>query len=144
MLKKIVQLFCPSGISPMGNSGCLPWGKPAATESHYPTSGACWVFQCFHNPSNSDTDYGIFNVRTDINASNCTRGRMDTLRESALKADSGRNIPCRTAGIEPASAACQSDAVPTELHLRPFKERSRDWVTMLNTSALVILRKEQR
>ena len=26
-----------NGISPMGNSGCLPRGKPSATESCYPT-----------------------------------------------------------------------------------------------------------
>ena len=38
------QLYCPNGISLMGNLGCLPWGKPAATELPYPTYGACWVF----------------------------------------------------------------------------------------------------
>ena len=26
-----------NGISPVGNSGCLPLGKPAATKSRYPT-----------------------------------------------------------------------------------------------------------
>ena len=41
-------------------------------------------------------DYGIFNVRTDVNACDCTRGCTDTVRESALKVDSGRKIPCRT------------------------------------------------
>ena len=41
-------------------------------------------------------DYGIFNVRTDVDACSYTRGRTDTLRESALKVDSGRKIPCRT------------------------------------------------
>ena len=36
--------------------------------------------------SNSDMDYhGIFNVRTDVNACDCTQGCTDTLRESALK-----------------------------------------------------------
>ena len=39
-----LQLYCPSGISPMGNSGCLPWGKPAMTHSRNPSYGACWVF----------------------------------------------------------------------------------------------------
>ena len=91
-----LQLYCPNGISPMGNSGCLPWGKPAGTESRYPTYGACWVFYCFHNPLNSDMDYGIFNVRTDVNACACTWGCMDAVRESALKVDSGRKIPCCT------------------------------------------------
>ena len=54
----------PMGISPMGNSGRFPEGKPAATESRYPTlinhKRACWVFSCFHNPPNSDM---IINVR---------------------------------------------------------------------------------
>ena len=40
----ILQLRCPAGISPKGNSGCFPQGKPAATELLYPKYGACWVF----------------------------------------------------------------------------------------------------
>ena len=40
-------------------------------------------------------DYGIFNVRTDVSACDCTGGYMDTIRESALKVDSGRKIPSR-------------------------------------------------
>ena len=32
-----LQLYCPNGISPMGNSGCFPRGKPAATGSCYQT-----------------------------------------------------------------------------------------------------------
>ena len=39
-----LQQCYPSGISPMGNSGCFPRGKLAATESCYPTYGAYWVF----------------------------------------------------------------------------------------------------
>ena len=31
------------GISPMGNSGCFPWGKPAVIGSRYPPYKACWV-----------------------------------------------------------------------------------------------------
>ena len=88
--------FFTNGISSIRNSGCLPRGKPAATESRYPTHGACWVFHCFHNPPNSDMDYGIFNVRADVDACDCIRGCTDTVRESALKVDSGRKIPCRT------------------------------------------------
>ena len=41
-------------------------------------------------------DYGIFNLRTDVNARDCTRGCTDTVRESALKVDSGGEIPFRT------------------------------------------------
>ena len=50
----------------MGNPGCFPRGKPAATEIALPTTyDACWVFSCFHNPPNSDMDYRIFNVRAE-------------------------------------------------------------------------------
>ena len=35
-------------------------------------------------------------MRTDVNACDCTRGRTDTERESALKVDSGNEIACRT------------------------------------------------
>ena len=41
-------------------------------------------------------DLGIFKVRTDVNACDCTRECTDTVRESSLKVDSGRKIPCRT------------------------------------------------
>ena len=80
----------------MGNSDFFTRGKPAATESRYPTYGACWVFECFHNPPNSGMDYGLFNVRTDVNTCDCTRGCKDTIEESALKVDFGTKIPCRT------------------------------------------------
>ena len=58
--------------------------------------GACWVCLCCHNPPNSDMDYRIFTVRTDFNACDYTRGCTDTERESALKVDFGKKIPCRT------------------------------------------------
>ena len=38
-------------------------------------------------------DYGIFNMRTDVNACDCARGCTDTVRESALKVDSVREFP---------------------------------------------------
>ena len=31
IFKNFFQLYCPNGISPVGNLGCLSWGKPAAT-----------------------------------------------------------------------------------------------------------------
>ena len=39
-------------------------------------------------------DYRIFNVRTAVNACDCARGCTDTVGESALKVDSGRQIAC--------------------------------------------------
>ena len=41
-------------------------------------------------------DYGVFNVRTNVNARDCARECADTVRESVLKVDSGRKIPCRS------------------------------------------------
>ena len=44
-------------------------------------------------PPNSDMGYRIFNMCTDFNACDCTWGGggvSDTVKESALKADSGR------------------------------------------------------
>ena len=49
----------------------------------------------FPNPPNSGMDYRISNVRTDVNACDCTPGCTDIVRESALKVDSERKIPCR-------------------------------------------------
>ena len=63
-------------------------------------------------------DYRICNVRTDVNVCNCTLGYTDTVRESALKDDWEKN-PLPHQGIELASAACQSDALPTELQSHP-------------------------
>ena len=42
------------------------------------------------------------------------RGCTDTARESALKVDSGRKIPCRTGDSNP-RLTFQSDTLPTEL-----------------------------
>ena len=54
--------------------------------------------------SNSDVDYKLFHMHTDVNACDGTRG----IRESALKVDSGRKIPCRTRE----SNLCQQRACP--------------------------------
>ena len=62
-------------------------------------------------------DYGIFNVHTDVNTCDCTRGCADTVIESALKVDSGKKTtPLPHREIEPVSAKCRSDALPTDLH----------------------------
>ena len=47
----------------------------------------------------------------------------DTVRESALKVDPKRKIPCHTreSKFKPVSRVCQSNALPTELHPHPEK-----------------------
>ena len=69
-----------------------------------------------------------FNVNTDVDACDCTRGGgcTDTVQESALEVDSGRKEnPMPHRGLEPVSVlrlAFHSDAVPTELS--PFSRCS--------------------
>ena len=113
----------------MGNSGCFPQGKPAVTELRYPTYGACWMFLCFHNLPNSAMDYGIFNVRTDVNACECTQGVYWHPKRVSTESWLWEKNPLPHQGIKPALAACQSDALPTELHPRPdFPCRISVWI----------------
>ena len=132
--KKILQHYCASiGLCPMGNSGCFPWGKPAARESHYPIYGAWWVSECFHNPpsSESDMDYRTLTCsQMLINPCSCSRESTDTVRESALKGNWEKN-PLPHHEIEPASATCRSDALPTELHPHP-----NEWSGKVDTRKL--------
>ena len=71
-------------------------------------------------------------------------GNTDTVRESALKVDSGKKIPLPHRGIEPASAACRSDALPTELHPRTIKETLTCIHETFNTTCFTLLNKAQR
>ena len=60
---------------------------------------------------------GIFNVRTDVSACGCTWGCTDTVRESALKVDTGSKMLLPHRGRKPASVlrlAFQSDAISTD------------------------------
>ena len=78
--KQKTNLCCPTGISPMGHSGCLPWGKPAGTQSHHPAYGACWMFYRFRNPPNSDMDLGSLTCAQILMHAIA----LDTVRVSAL------------------------------------------------------------
>ena len=64
-------------------------------------------------------DDRIFNVGTGVSACSCTWGCTDTMKGSALKVDWEKN-PLPHQAIEPASAACQSNTLPTELHPQPL------------------------
>ena len=91
-----LQLYCPNGISPMGKSGCFPHGKPAAIVA-LPNLLCMLGFLCFHNSPNSDMDYRIFNVRTDVNACDCTQGCTDTRKRVCTESRLWeKKIPCRT------------------------------------------------
>ena len=102
-------------ISPVGNSGCFP-GESQLRQSRatQPTMHAgSFSVSIIHQ---TDTDCRIFNVRTDLNGY--------TLRESALKVVFGTDKnPLPHRGIVNASAACRSDALPTELHPQPVSKQ---------------------
>ena len=58
---------------------------------------------------------------TDVNACNCTPWYMDTVRESALKADSMCKIPCRTGELNlhqwhAGLTLYQLSCIPNQLH----------------------------
>ena len=74
-------------------------------------------------------DYGIFNVPTDVNVSDCTRRCTDIERE-CTKSSLWEENPLPHRRIESASAASRSDDLPTELHTLPFEES--------NASAVII------
>ena len=66
-------------------------------------------------------DHRAFNVGTDVNAFDCTRGCTDTLRERiCTESWLWEKNPLPHRGIEPASTACRPDALPSELHPHPF------------------------
>ena len=93
----IQLLYCLTGTSLMGNSGCFPRGKPAATESPYLAYVACRMFQCFKIHRTLTWITGSLTcAQMLINACDCTRGCTDTVRESAPKVAREKKIPCRT------------------------------------------------
>ena len=103
-----------------GNSGRLSWVTlQQPQEQRYPFLPACAVLSCFQTVVYLPM-LGIFNVRTDVTTRDCTQGlhghRKRVCTESWLWEK--KKIPF---WIEPASAACRSDALPTELHPRPLR-----------------------
>ena len=64
-------------------------------------------------------DYRIFNLRTDVKACDCTWGCTDTRKRFCTDRWLLEKNPSPNRGIETASAACRSDALPVELNARP-------------------------
>ena len=74
------------------------------------------------------------NLRTGVNVCDCTRGLCGYCERVCIKVDFEKNrLPHR--GIESASAACRSDALPTELHPCPLENVTKCdvmfWYNML-------------
>ena len=106
-------------------------------------------FKCFHNPPNSGMDCMIFHVRTDVNACDCTRECMDTVRESALNVDSRReksldapgNRTC-VSGVPVQSSTDQTPFAPS----RGIGERDRNSASLRYTitPTMILQRDGQR
>ena len=60
LLSVCISLFIFTTV--FSDLGFLHGKLPAATELLDLTYSACWMFQCFHNPPNSDMDHWISNV----------------------------------------------------------------------------------
>ena len=89
-------------------------------------------------------DYRIFNVRTDVNACDCTRGCTDTERESALKVESRRKISCRTGESDlcrwrAGPMLCQLSFVPTPFtSVRKMQSRQRTKSSLARMGAVIL------
>ena len=83
---------------------------------------------------------GIFNVRTYVKACDCNEGCTDTGKESVLKVDSGRKLPCRTGESNllqrrAGSTLYQLSYIPARrrnVHtepviMRPWRHKARQW-----------------
>ena len=108
-------VFCPGEFLPWECRVPFP-GERQLRQSRATQPSVNAEYLCFRNSPNSDMDYRIFNVHKHVNACDCTRGCTDTVSVSSLKVDCGEKNPLPHRRIEPSSAACRSDVLPTELH----------------------------
>ena len=75
---------------------CITWIRPQQPqEQRYPFLPVCEVFCACSNNSTLPV-FGIFNMHMDVHACDCTEGLANTVRESALKVDCGREIHCHS------------------------------------------------
>ena len=91
-----LQLNCPFRIFPKGYSGFFPWGKPAVTVAlpNLCSHAGCLSVSIIH-PTLTWTTGSLTCTQMWMHATE-HKQHVDTVKESALKVDSGRKIPCRT------------------------------------------------
>ena len=101
-------------------SGRLTWTRlQQQQEQRYPVLTVQAVFACVQTKVWLPI-LGIFNVRTDVSACDYTRGLCGHRKRVCTESCLWEKNPLPHRGIEPASAACRSDALPTELHPHPI------------------------
>ena len=87
-------------------------------------------------------DYGIFNVRTDVNVCDCTRGCTDTVRESTLKVVSGRKKSLAAPGNRTCVGSvpvrcCTNWATSPRLCPAVLPQSLMAWAVLKNTTRLI-------
>ena len=116
----IVQINFSTYSSLAGNSGRLNRVRlQQPQEQCYPFLTVRAVFSCVQSKVWLPM-FGIFNVRTDVNACDCTRGLYGHRKRVCTESELWEKNSLPHRGIEPASAACWFHALPTELPPRPF------------------------
>ena len=89
----------PLGLLPWEIWVAFPHGMPAATESCYPTYSTCLAFSVSIIHQTPTWTTGTLTCAQELAYAIAHEGCADTVRESALKVDSGRKIPCLTVTV---------------------------------------------
>ena len=91
-----------TSFSLTGNSGGLTWVRlHQPPEQRYPFLSVCAVFPCVQTMVYGCQWLGFLTSAQMLMHVTAHRGCTDTVTESALEADSGRKIPCRTGDSNP-------------------------------------------
>ena len=112
-------------------------GESKLQQSCYPTNSACWVFECFHYPSNCDMTGSLTCAQMFLHAivhgvcvCVCVCVSKETHKRVCTESWLGEKS-LAIGGIKPASITCQSDALPG-LHPPP-------WATFPRMAIILII-----
>ena len=109
--KSFVQLYGSNGIFPWEIRVAFPGESQLRQRRATQPTVHAGCFSVSIIPLRSDMDCRIFNVRTEVNACNCTRGCTDTRKRVCIERWLWEKNPLPHRGIEPDSAAWRSDAL---------------------------------
>ena len=102
-----------------GNSGGLTWVRlQQPQEQRYPFLAVCAVFLCVQTKVWLPM-FAIFNVRTDVNAHDCTWGLYGHRKRVCTESWLWEKNPLPHRGIRSALAVCRFNALQTVLHPHP-------------------------
>ena len=108
----------------VGNLGRLTWVRLQHRQKlHYPFLKVCAILPCVQTKVWLPV-IGLFNVHTGVHACDCTRGLYRHRKRVCSESWLWEKKPSPHPGTEPASTACLSNALPTELHPRPSSQGS--------------------